>query len=185
MYGMTKTAAPDNLALASQIWQRMFGFFISTRYQRDQVMEQIGFTPNDARAFYSLDEHEGRSMRSLADEWGCDASNATWMVDRLEKRGFAQRQTAPGDRRVKLVTLTPLGAKTRAAFLQAMNRPPPELLALSEKDLELLWRSLQALPEPAPGQSGAAHVQAPSGLEISDGVAEASASPVDAHADLG
>jgi hypothetical protein len=28
-------------------------------------------------------------MKSLADEWRCDASNATWIVDRLEKLGLA------------------------------------------------------------------------------------------------
>src|SRR6266849_149305 len=26
---------------------------------------------------------------TLAAEWGCDASNATWIVDRLEQRGLA------------------------------------------------------------------------------------------------
>jgi hypothetical protein len=28
-------------------------------------------------------------MKSLADEWRCDASNATWIVDHLEKLGLA------------------------------------------------------------------------------------------------
>jgi hypothetical protein len=44
-------------------------------------------------------------MKSLADEWRCDASNATWIVDRLEKLGLAERKTVPHGRRVKLVVL--------------------------------------------------------------------------------
>jgi DNA-binding MarR family transcriptional regulator len=40
-------------------------------------------------------------MSQLADEWLCDASNATWIVDRLEERGLAERETTPTDRRVK------------------------------------------------------------------------------------
>lgn len=48
-----------------------------------------------------LDRTHGRSMSQLADEWLCDASNATWIVDRLEERGLAERETTPTDRRVK------------------------------------------------------------------------------------
>jgi DNA-binding MarR family transcriptional regulator len=31
-------------------------------------------------------------MRVLAQEWGCDPSNATWLVDRLEALGLARRE---------------------------------------------------------------------------------------------
>ena len=43
-------------------------------------------------------------MRSLADEWECDPSYATWIVDRLEALGLAKRQVVLHDRRVKLVS---------------------------------------------------------------------------------
>ena len=134
----------DKQALAAEVWRRFFGFFMSTRHQRDSTLERLGLTPNDARAFYSLSETQGRTMRSLAEEWGCDASNATWIVDRLEKRGFAERQT-PQDRRVKLVVLTPLGAETRANLLQSLSEPPPNLLALSTAQLKALSKALQPL----------------------------------------
>ena len=87
-------------------------------------------------------------MRSLADEWGCDASNATWIIDRLEKRGFAERRAMPGDRRVKLVVLTTAGAKARQKLLEGMYEPPPELLALPRASLEVLRSAL-------PSRSGA------------------------------
>ncbi len=44
--------------------------------------------------------------RSLVDEWKCDASNATWIVDRLENFDLAERRNVPRDRRVELVILT-------------------------------------------------------------------------------
>src|SRR5205085_10405790 len=97
-------------AMAAEIWRQIFAFFMATRPQRDLVLERLGLTPNDARAFSSLDETEARTMRSLADEWGCDASNATWMVDRLERRGFAERRTLASDRRGK-----PVGARAARA----------------------------------------------------------------------
>jgi DNA-binding MarR family transcriptional regulator len=134
--------ARDKAALAADAWKRMFDFFMRTGVQRGRVLAKMGLTPNDARALSALDVPEGRTMRSLADEWGCDASNATWIVDRLEKRGFAERRTVAGDRRVKLVVLTPAGAKTRQRILEGMYEAPPELVALPRASLEVLRNSL-------------------------------------------
>jgi DNA-binding MarR family transcriptional regulator len=132
----------DKTALAAQAWKRLFSFFMRTRSQRDRLLARLGLTPNDVRALTELAVSEGRTMRSLAEEWGCDASNATWIVNRLEKRGFAERRTKPGDRRVKLVVLTPAGAKARKQLLAGLFDPPPELLALPRATLEVLRDSL-------------------------------------------
>ncbi|MFD0275154.1 MarR family winged helix-turn-helix transcriptional regulator [Kitasatospora sp. NPDC127111] len=48
-------------------------------------------------------------MRSLAGLLGCDASNVTGLVDRLETRGLVRREPDPADRRVKNVVLTEVG----------------------------------------------------------------------------
>jgi DNA-binding MarR family transcriptional regulator len=131
--------------LAAEVWRGIFDFFVATRGQRDKVMERHGLTPNDARALHSLDAREGKTMRSLANAWRCDPSNATFMVDRLEKRGLAERRPLPGDRRVKLVVLTSRGAKTKAALRSEMYQPPPELLALERADLEALREAVAKL----------------------------------------
>jgi len=134
--------ARDKAALAADAWKRMFDFFMRSGVQRGRVLAKMGLTPNDARALSALDVPAGRTMRSLADEWGCDASNATWIIDRLEKRGFAERRAVAGDRRVKLVVLTPAGAKTRQKVLEGMYEAPPELVALPRASLEVLRNSL-------------------------------------------
>jgi DNA-binding MarR family transcriptional regulator len=130
--------------LASEVWRRLFDFIIATRFQREQVLGRYGLTPNDSRALFSLDA-KGRTMRSLAAEWVCDPSNATWVVDRLEKRGFAERRSHPSDRRIKLVVLTSQGAKTKASLAADLYRSPPELLALSRADLEALLAATERL----------------------------------------
>jgi len=132
----------DKSVLAAEAWKRLFSFFMRTRSQRDRLLARLGLTPNDVRALTELAVSEGRTMRSLAEEWGCDASNATWIVNRLEKRGFVERRTKPGDRRVKLVVLTPAGAKARKQLLSGLFDPPPELLALPRRTLEVLRDSL-------------------------------------------
>jgi DNA-binding MarR family transcriptional regulator len=132
-------------ARARRVWELMFGLLMRSAPQRTQILGRFGLTPNDSRALGSLDPHEGRTMRSLADEWQCDASNATWIVDRLERAGLAERRSRPDDRRVKLVCLTPKGVKTKADVLDAFHETPPELLELENADLVALERILRAL----------------------------------------
>jgi DNA-binding MarR family transcriptional regulator len=132
----------DKSALAAEAWKRLFTFFMKTRSQRDRLLAQLRLTPNDVRALTELDGASGRTMRSLAEEWGCDASNATWIVDRLERRGLVERRAKPGDRRVKLVVLSAAGVKARKQLLDGLFEPPPELLALPRATLEVLRDSL-------------------------------------------
>jgi DNA-binding MarR family transcriptional regulator len=140
------TAGAGKKALAAEAWRPLVEFFFKTAKHRSRVLGRHGLTPGDARALASLEPGEGRPMGTLAEEWTCDASNATWMVDRLEERGLAERKASPSDRRVKLVVLTPLGRKIRAAIMEGMYEPPPELLRLDRVDLEALRDALARLP---------------------------------------
>jgi DNA-binding MarR family transcriptional regulator len=144
---MATRPSESKRALAADVWRRLFDFFISTSRQRQRVLAELDLTPNDSRALHTLDPREGRTMRSLADEWGCDASNATWIVDRLEARGLAERRAQAGDRRVKLVVLTATGVRTRDKLREAMYEPPPELLALPSTALQALKAASAKLPK--------------------------------------
>jgi len=147
-------------AVAAEAWRRIFDFIATTADQRDRVLERLDLTPGDARTLGSLNQDEGRTMRALAREWRCDASTATWLVDRLERRGFAKRGSSPEDRRVKLVTLTPRGAKTQARLRAALFAPPPELLSLEVADLVALRDAAAKLPSgPRPAPRAAAELQ--------------------------
>ena len=137
-------------ALAAHAWSRLFDFFISTRGHRDETLERFALTPNDSRALHTLDAVEGKPMRVLAEAWGTDASNATWVVDRLERLGLAERRTIATDRRVKLVILTSRGVKAREEIMRAFHEPPPELFTLDRRDLLALGEILGKLA-PAPG----------------------------------
>ncbi|HEU4883946.1 MAG TPA: MarR family transcriptional regulator [Longimicrobium sp.] len=149
MHDATSRSAGDR-ALAAEVWRSLFHVFVSTRWQRDAVLARLELTPNDAKALNTLDAVEGKPMRALAQAWGTDASAATWVVDRLERKGLAERRAQPGDRRVKLVVLTPLGVQTRDEILRAFHEPPPELLALSRAELESLGEGLGKLAAAIP-----------------------------------
>lgn len=123
----------------------MFDYLMSTRPQRDQSLEKRGLTPNDARALSDLSERQGRPIGSLARDWGCDPSNATWIVDRLERSGLAERKASAEDRRVKLVFLTGRGAKVMKEMMAEFHQPPPEMLKLPAEELAALERILRRL----------------------------------------
>jgi DNA-binding MarR family transcriptional regulator len=147
---MPKRRPASKAALAAETWRRLFAFFVGTSGHRTRVLEHFQLTPNDARAIQSLDATRGRTMRSLADAWGCDASNATWIIDRLEERGLAERRAMASDRRVKLVVLTPAGAAMQSELIARISEPPPELLALDRADLEALNDAAAKLPSITP-----------------------------------
>jgi DNA-binding MarR family transcriptional regulator len=89
-------------------------------------------------------------MGRLAQQWECDPANATWVIDRLERVGYAARRPSPTDRRAKLVVLTPEGATVKAAIKHEFYAPPPALLSLDATQLEVLGRLFQRLTSEAP-----------------------------------
>ena len=132
---MSKSATD---ALARRVWQGLFGLLMRSAPARTAALARHGLTPNDSRVLFSLDPRTGRSMRSLADEWQCDPSNATLIVDRLEELGLAARQPLLNDRRVRLVVLTRKGEKVRTDVLREFHQPPAEFDGLNRSDLEAL-----------------------------------------------
>jgi len=141
---MARTRASTD-ALARTVWQAMFDLLIRSAPVRTASLARRGLTPNDSRALFSLDSAAGRTMRSLADEWRCDPSNATWIVDHLEALGLAERRAVPHDRRVTLVVLTRKGQRTRAQLLEEFHQPPPEFGRLTRAELETLAETLRKL----------------------------------------
>ncbi len=143
---MSIDRAVEHRALAAQVWRQVFELFVKTKGQREHVMQRFHLTPNDAKTLALLDSSDAKPMRALAQACCTDASNATWVVDRLESLGLVERRAVEGDRRVKLVALTTRGAKTRAAVMQAMHEPPLEVLALDRNDLVALGKILAKIP---------------------------------------
>lgn len=139
------SASEDNLA--GEAWRLMFGYLMQSGPDRARTLGARGLTPNDARALWHLDDGQGRPIGSLARDWNCDPSNATFIVDRLERAGLAERRPDPDDRRVKLVFLTEAGARTKAEVMAEHLRPPASLATLSKTELADLVALLRKLPQ--------------------------------------
>lgn len=135
-----------NETAAASAWRHIFDYIVATAPERVATLDRLGLTPAESRALSSLDPKAGRSMRSLADEWKCDPSNATWLVDRLERQGLARRVAKDRDRRIKAVVLTAKGNRIRAELLESQYTPPRDLVALPVRDLEALSAAASKLP---------------------------------------
>ena len=148
---MADKSASSKERLAREAWRQIFSFIVATAQARDQILERLQITVAESRALSSLDPTRGWPIGKLAEEWSCDPSTATWLVDRLEKRGLAERRSIPNDRRVKEVVLTEDGSRLKGKLVEALYQPPPELLALPTADLKVLSSALTLLPDLRPG----------------------------------
>jgi DNA-binding MarR family transcriptional regulator len=148
--------------LAREVWEEILGYFFAHKEVHSAVLQELGLTPGHMKTLFVLDPDEPRSMGELAEAMACDASNATWLVDRLEERQLVERRPHPRDRRVKTVVLTDDGVKLKASLVDAMAEPPADLVALDRADLERLSAAVRLLPphpaffeaaQPAPAEA--------------------------------
>lgn len=133
--------------IAERVWSQILDLAMHQRNRFFATLTEFNFTFGDFRAIVVMEPDVPVPMGSLAQAWHCDASNATWVVDRLEERGLVERRMLATDRRVKTVVLTDLGVKTKAELFGALYAPPPEFLDLPEDRLIALSDALALLPE--------------------------------------
>ena len=80
-----------------------------------RVSDRHELTPVQAKLLCLLIERP-RGMAELARILGVEKAALTGLMDRVERRGLAQRAAVPGDRRALQVTLTAAGRKAATAF---------------------------------------------------------------------
>jgi len=133
---------------AARAWRLVTTLLARRREEFPQLAAQYGLNPGAMHALLSLEPDEPQSMSSLAGAWRCDASNVTWLVDRLEEHGLAERRPHPTDRRVRTVALTRKGLRVRTQIERKLYEAPEAFRRLSPRDLDTLCRILEKV---APG----------------------------------
>lgn len=87
--------------------------------------------------------HERRGMGALAEELGCDASNITQIVARLEALDLVAREPDPADRRARLVSRTQRGDELNRRFEEAFSFARTALGRLSSDERDQLTALLR------------------------------------------
>ena len=130
---------------ANDAWRRLLDLFLGRKQQVMEIAAAHHLNPGAMNALLFLEPGQPCSMRTLADAWKCDASNVTWLVDRLEERGLAERRPHPSDRRVRTVALTRKGVRMRAQLESKLYEAPATFQQLTPAELVSLRTILQKL----------------------------------------
>lgn len=134
--------------VAGDVW-RLMARFTMERVQSGEhfaVLRELGLTPGHLKVLAIIHPDEPRPMGVMAEIMRCDASQLTWLVDRLEERELVERRAMPTDRRVRTIALTPRGVEVRRQILARLFEPPEQLVALDAATLEVLRTNLEKLP---------------------------------------
>jgi DNA-binding MarR family transcriptional regulator len=131
-------------------WELLLEITRSGRARVPAAAEELGLSEAQAEVLRLLDPREPSAMCRVADRLGCDPSNVTGIVDRLEARGLVERRADERDRRVKKLVLTAAGRQVRDRLAEKIAEPPSGLRALSAEDqerlLEILSKALHLSP---------------------------------------
>lgn len=134
----TMTAMRSHLAQIT--WEHIMRIALGAEAHRRYaaIAASEGLPMRLLRTVLTLSPTGAVPMRQLVEQWQCDSSYVTALVDGLEERGLARREASPSDRRAKLVRLTPEGAAVRKRLQELLLIPPSQLLELSDDELRKL-----------------------------------------------
>ena len=139
-------ADPD----ACRAWQLLMKFFFAQRGHLPAWEAEFDLSPVQCHVLHLIEPGRPLPMSRLAATLSCDASNVTGLVDRLESRDLVRRQPSPGDRRVKVLQLTPTGVRLRAQLLSGMAGRSLPLSRLAPAQRRTLVKILEALVDEKP-----------------------------------
>ena len=128
---MTVSLGP--IAVASDVEDAFYAFVDSYDRAYEAAAASQELTVAQICVLIRLDQCRG--MSSLATELGCDASNITQIIARLETRGLVNRTPDPADKRARLIARTPEGDAVSAGFDSAFEfaREAKERLSAAEQ----------------------------------------------------
>ena len=136
---------PERDADACRVWQLLVKVFFAQRGYLPSCGAALDLSPVQCHVLQLLEPDRPLPMRRLADTLSCDASNVTGLVDRLESRGLVRRAPSPDDRRVKVIQLTPAGARLRGQMLKQLAGASHPLAKLSVAQRRTLVALLEGL----------------------------------------
>ena len=122
---------------AMNAWELLFELMLAERARMPTIAAELELSPMQVQLLRLIEPGTPVPMGKAACGLGCDASNITGIVDRLEARGLIERR--PGtDRRVKVLVVTSDGARVRQIIMARLSEPPAAIARLSPEDQRML-----------------------------------------------
>jgi MarR family transcriptional regulator, organic hydroperoxide resistance regulator len=112
----------------------------------DQTVGELGVSQAEAHVLLALSQGGAVPIGALHRALGHKPSTLTNVVDRLERRDLARRESNPGDRRSVLIRLTGPGAEAADRVLAALTRLEDHIRAtVAPRDIEGVENVTRAL----------------------------------------
>ena len=133
----------SNLTLQNNLYWQLLKVAISAKHGLMNIAEKHNLTVMQMYTLCLLESDNSIPMNSLSSMLNCDASNVTGLVDKLFHHKYIKREENPHDRRAKMITLTPKGAKLCEKIALSMaSYQPSSLNKLTEAQKEQLLNLL-------------------------------------------
>ena len=132
---------------ACDAWQLLTQLLFAERANLPPLAAELQLSPAQCHLLRLIEPGRPIPMGQLAETLACDASNVTGLVNRLESRGLVRRRPSAGDRRVKVLDLTPTSVRLRTLLIDRITTPPATLRRLSVSEQRALVRILTRLLE--------------------------------------
>jgi MarR family transcriptional regulator, organic hydroperoxide resistance regulator len=126
------------MGLMNRAWELLFELMMAQRARMPAIAAELELSPMQVQLLRLIEPERPVPMGKAACGLGCDASNITGIVDRLEARGLIERRAGSDDRRVKVLVITRDGARVRQTIMARLAEPPPPIARLSKQDQQLL-----------------------------------------------
>jgi len=111
-----------------------------------KALEPYGIDGRQLAVLLAIDDRVPQSQQEIARRLDVDRTSMVALVDELERKGLAERQSVAGDRRKNVVALTTAGRDTLRRATKASNVAEREFLTkLSAAEAETFRRLLQTV----------------------------------------
>jgi len=129
------------------VYQLLMEIYLLLDDADQRTLGAFGLSVAQFNVLRHLERERDCTINELSRRLFCDKSNATRLIDRLERDGLVLRERQPGDRRYVRVRLTEAGAALRARALTAHRENVQQrfaaLAVLDQAQLEQLLTALR------------------------------------------
>lgn len=128
----------------------LIDLYMQVARQCGQVMHDVAvrhdLTPMQAMVLARVGEGP-LPTKEIAQHLRCDPSNATGLIDQLERRGLVDRSTPPDDRRKRVVGVTEAGRSVVTLLREAMTSTQSRFDRLTPDETVEFRRMLRILAD--------------------------------------